>query len=304
MIWFLLVVGVILVAPYLREALRKPVSARRKDTPKNLASLTHGKVSYRWHGPASGPVVVCIHGLTSPGFVWDGLMPYLTKAGFRVLSFDLYGRGYSDRPNQLQDATLFSGLVHDLLADQNVDEPVTLIGNSMGSAVATAFSAQHPSRVRQAVLLVPAGLGHNLGAAAALTRKVPLVGHWLIHAFYPRALRKGIDAERALPSSVPDIQEKQLDELNYRGFLRSVHSSLCGILGAALEHEHRSLQKHNLPVVAVWGADDDVIPLPCMDRMAQWNPDASHIVLENCGHGLVYTHTKDLWQKLEPVLLR
>ncbi|WP_204113018.1 alpha/beta fold hydrolase [Shimia biformata] len=294
-----------LAAPWVVEAARRPMSDKlRQNAEGQFADLPRGKTHYRWHGPKDGPVAVAIHGLTTPSYVWDGLIPHLTGAGFRVLSYDIFGRGLSDRPRGAQDTDFFLDQLEALLADQGIDGPVTLIGNSMGSAISTAFAAKHPIRVRQAVLLVPAGMGHDLGAVAAFTRKTPVIGDWLMMAFYPGKIRKAAEAERALPSSVPQIGARQEAELRCRGFLRSVTASLRGALAQELEAEHKALAKSGVPVVAVWGADDTVIPISCKPVLERWNPNATHVVLPGAGHGLVYTRTDDLAADLLPLMIK
>lgn len=304
MIWGVAALAAI-AAPYLVEATRRPMNKKARAGIKgSFADLSMGRTFYRWSGPTDGPVIVCIHGLTTPSFVWDGIIPHLTDAGFRVLSFDLFGRGYSDRPRGSQTAAFFCDQLDALLADQKITGAVTLMGNSMGSAISTAFAAKYPTRIRQAVLLVPAGMGHELGRSAKFAQNVPVAGGWLVSAFYPSTLRKGAAAERGMKSSVPAIGGRQEDELRYRGFLRSVASSLRHVLGTVLEREHRTLAKSGVPVVAVWGVRDDVIPIGCKDTLEGWNPDAGHIVIDEGGHGLVYTHTTQLIERLVPVLLK
>lgn len=169
-LWLIAIAG-LAALPVVQEIRRKPVSRRSSADPAGqFADLPKGRVYYRWHGPENGPVAVCIHGLTTPSFVWDGLIPLLAAKGFRVLSFDLYGRGHSDRPFGFQDQAFFGGMLTALLHNQNVTSPVTLFGNSMGSAIAAAYAARHPDRIRQTVLCVPAGMGHDLGAGARITR--------------------------------------------------------------------------------------------------------------------------------------
>ncbi|WP_127113979.1 alpha/beta fold hydrolase [Shimia sediminis] len=290
--------------PIVQEGLRKPVSQRPVSDPESrFADLAQGRVHYRWHGPSEGPVALCIHGLTTPSYVWDGLIPYLVTKGFRVLSLDLYGRGLSARPRGLQDDAFYDRLLTDILQDQGITDPVTLFGNSMGSAISTAFAARHPARIRQVVLCVPAGMGHDLGLGAKVTQKLPVLGDWLFHLMYPRTLKQGSQAEAHLPTSVPDITRRQPEELRYRGFLRSVLSSLRGVLATPREADHRKLQGQGIPVLALWGGADDIIPIACKNRLSAWNPDATHIVIEDAGHGLIYTHTDTLWDQLEPRLL-
>jgi len=132
-------------APFVAEA-RKPRmdDARRAEAPGALARLSRGVARYRWYGE-SGPVAVCVHGLTTPGFVWDELADEMVAHGWRVLAFDLYGRGYSDRPPGPQGRDLFVEELEEIIRHEGLKGDITLIGYSMGGAIATCYAARNPS---------------------------------------------------------------------------------------------------------------------------------------------------------------
>lgn len=304
MIWLLLLAALI-VLPFGVEAARRPMNARaRARAAGQFAALSQGMTHYQWTGPETGPVVVCVHGLTTPSFVWDSIAQGLAAKGFRVLRYDLYGRGFSDRPPGVQSKAFFLQQLGDLLADQQVTGPVTVIGYSMGGVIATAFAASAPARVRQVVLLAPAGM-QAVGATGfgALVR-LPLVGRWLMLAWYPWVLRKGIRAEAQLPTSVPDITALQAKQLNTRGFIPAVHASLLGMLTDDFQGEHETLHRAGLPVLAIWGEDDGVIPLAAADQLTAWNPSAQNVTIQGAGHGLPYTHTAEVLGHTLPFLAR
>lgn len=284
--------------PALRETRRTAVTDLRAQAPGHFAALSQGQTHYQWHGSQGAPVTICIHGLTTPSFVWQGLTPHLTASGARVLTYDLYGRGYSDAPRGPQTAAFFAQQLTDLLDHQDIHGPVTLIGYSMGGAIAASFAAHHPDRVRRLNLIAPAGMGHDLGPLARMVRTVPVLGDWAFHMGYPRSLRAGIAAERALPCSVPDMARQQSAQLDRRGFLRSVLSSLRGQLRHPLETDHRKIAASGLPVTAIWGRDDSVIPIRAMETLSAWNANARQTGIKNAGHGLPYTHTAELAQAL------
>lgn len=297
--WLVILVSGIVARPYLLEMRRLPVAAIRKHAPGEFADLSRGKTHLLWSGPEDGRVVVLIHGLTTPSFVWQSLTPVLTARGYRVLAYDHYGRGYSDRPNDAQDEAFFVSHLDELLTDQGVTEPVTLIGYSMGGSVTTAYAAAHPNKVKQAILIAPAGMGHDLGFVAKLTQNLPVIGDWLMLAFYPKAHRKGCEAERAGEvSTVENIFDLQLAEQNTRGFFRSVLSSLRGILSQVLEPQHRTIAKAGLPVLAIWGSEDAIIPISRKDVLAGWNPGVEQVVIDGAGHGVTYTHTDKVAQTI------
>jgi pimeloyl-ACP methyl ester carboxylesterase len=278
-------------APVLREAARPRIDSAQADAPGAFARLSRGRTHYRWHGPEDGPVTVCVHGLTTPSFVWEGLVPGLVAGGRRVLTYDLYGRGHSDRPGGAQGSAFFVGQLEELLADQGIDGPVTLIGYSMGGAIATCFAARHPDRLRGLVLIAPAGLGHDLGRVARLVARGGVLGRWLMLAAFPVSFRRGCEAERALPTTVPGIVDRQQAELRWRGFVPAVARSMAGILTEDLGPAHAAIAAAGVPVRAIWGAEDAIIPLSRKARLEGVNPQADQQVITDAGHGLTYTHT-------------
>ncbi|MEO0390461.1 MAG: alpha/beta fold hydrolase, partial [Pseudomonadota bacterium] len=235
MSWLLLIAAGIVLIPLIQELTRTTVTSVQPSAPGALAPLRAGRLHYQWHGPADGPTLVCLHGLTTSSYVWDGMLPGLTALGYRVLTFDHYGRGYSDRPRGRQDAAFFVAEVDALLRHEGVTGPITLMGYSMGGAVAAAYAAAHPTRVARVILIAPAGMQAPPSGLAGFIRRMPVLGDWLMLALYPWILRAGLRAERDLPKDVPGIAEKQDAELDLRGFVPAVLSSLRGILAAPLE---------------------------------------------------------------------
>ena len=293
MIWVLICLLVLAVAfaPYIAERRRLVMDDdARADAPGEFIDLKHGRTHYRYFGPQAAPLAVCVHGLTTPSFVFEALADGLVAKGYRVLVYDHYGRGFSDRPNAAQDREFFVSHLDELLNALGEHEKFLLIGYSMGGAVAAAYSAAFAQRVRNLVLVAPAGMGHQLGPLANFIRVMPGIGGWLFMAGYERSHRSGTEKERALHSAVPFVVDRQQRELQYRGFLPSVLSSLRNGLRAQAKADHQSIHEAGTKVVAIWGAADDVIPLDCKDKMAGWNPAAEQVVVPDEGHSLPYTH--------------
>ncbi|MGR3367439.1 MAG: alpha/beta fold hydrolase [Sagittula sp.] len=281
--------------PAARELRRTPRNARfRQQAPGRFAELSQGHTHYDWLGPERGAVMVCVHGLTTPSYVWLGLARHLVAMGFRVLVYDLYGRGYSDAPRSPQTPSFFTRQLEDLLAHEGLTDDLTLAGYSMGGAIAAHWGAANPDRLRRLILLAPAGMGHQVGPVARFCTEWPLAGDWLFHMAYPTQFARTARAAAHADSSVDDIAGLQVAELRRRGFLRSVLSSLRGTLRRDTEEAHRALHKARVPVAAIWGRDDTVIPLRAMGRLTEWNRDARHAVIEGAGHGLPWSHTEQV----------
>ncbi len=308
MIWallllLLLLVAVVIAAPLVTEACRPKMNdTARRDAPGEFVGLSRGVTHYRWLGQARGPVAVCVHGLTTPSYVWGPIAKGLGRLGFRVLVYDLYGRGYSDRPGGPQDAAFFVTQLEELLEAQGIEDDITLLGYSMGGAIATAFAAHFPNRLRRLVLLAPAGMGHDLGPVTRLVVDRGRFGTWLMMAFYGRSFRQSLAAERGMETSIDGIVDLQAAELGFRGFRGAVLACLRGLLRAELEEEHREIGREGVPVLAIWGKDDEVISIAGLRKLAQWNPAARQEVVEGAEHALAYTHTDEVLHAMRDLM--
>lgn len=266
----------------------------RSMAPGQFVGLADGVTHYRLTGPKAGPVIVCIHGLTTPSYVWDGLTPALVQRGFRVLTYDLYGRGFSDRPFLRHDRALYINQLTGLLDALGLSVPVTLMGYSMGGSIATCLAAQQPERVKRLILLAPAGLGLSLGPFWDRTAKLPILGDWIVDTIGPAVLRKQLEDDRPKQSAVPDIVERVQEETRYRGYMRSVLSSVRHLLAEDLGADHARITANGTPVLAIWGSHDSVIPLSAMGRLTQINRNARQKELSGAGHDLGYTRCEDI----------
>ncbi|MEO0403054.1 MAG: alpha/beta hydrolase, partial [Pseudomonadota bacterium] len=243
-------------------------------------------------------IAVCIHGLTTPSFVWRGLAKGLALMGFRVLVYDLYGRGLSDRVRGPQSADFFVRQLTDLLTHEKVKGQITLIGYSMGGAIAAHFTSRHYGMVKQLVLLAPAGMQDLAGPRLTMVRDIPIFGDWLFLLAYPIVLRQGIRAEANLTSSVEGINAMQHAETDRRGYFPAVLSSLRGLLRDTAEDAHKEIAAAGVPVLAIWGDQDDVIDLEGKDTLTAWNPQSKHVVIAGAAHALTYSHTDQVLEAI------
>lgn len=299
--YFLLFIGLcffaLLLFPFIEERQRRPIDwGMRRGAAGDFAKLSDGMTHYRWSGRTRGPVIVAVHGLTTPSVVWHALMPALTALGFRVLSYDLYGRGLSDAPLRRHSLALFTRQLDELLANQGIAEDITLMGYSMGGSIVTAFAAGQPHRVARLFLIAPAGMALTETKFEKFCRQVPVLGDWAHGLFVTRKMRRGVAAKSG------EIAEAQKLQLTRRGYLGAVLSSRRGALAQSLEAEHRLLSREDVPVFAFWARADETIPLSAMGILSKWNRNARQEDIEGAGHGLPYTHPEALIEKIKLVL--
>ncbi len=290
-IFLLPVIIILIAAPFIAERRRKPMSTEtRKGAAGRFANLPSGVTHYQWHGPKDGAVAVCVHGLTTPSYVWDALVVGLNRMGYRVLTYDLYGRGYSDSVKGAQDAEFFNRQLEELLLDQKVDGGIMLIGYSMGGAIATCYGAKHPEMLERLILLAPAGLGITQGRLPTFVRNTPIVGDWIMMVLGGWFIRKGLKTASNTPSEVPNVYDMQAADTLVQGFLPAILSSQRNLLANELVKEHKTLAKSAVPIAAIWGEADTVIPLSGLGKLTAINHTARQTMIPDAPHSLPHSH--------------
>ena len=107
---------------------------------------------HEWPGKGRTPkTIIGIHGLTANHRCWAAMAEALAP-DFRLVAYDLRGRGDSDKP-----ATGYSLTAHgrdlEALLDHFMLRSAVLMGHSLGAAIALRFAVDHPRRVRQLILI-------------------------------------------------------------------------------------------------------------------------------------------------------
>ena len=67
--------------------------------------------------------------------VWGKNIPYFLDKGYRVLAYDLYGRGYSERPEAANTPELLLGQLTELLDSLHIGERHDIVAMSLGAIV-------------------------------------------------------------------------------------------------------------------------------------------------------------------------
>jgi len=270
----------------------------RSRLPGEFVELSQGVTHYQWHGPEDGRKVVLVHGGTQAGYVWDRVSESLARAGFRVLCYDHYGRGYSDRPETAYDVDLYDRQLTELLETVWSKEPVDLVGYSQGAGIAAVFMDRNSERVRKLVLIAPAGFPVNLPFSAKLVL-VPFLGDRLIDVFGRKILMR--DAGRALKDRklLPKVQAQLQEQLKYKGYLPALLSMLRRYPLHNLTGVYARAARHHIPTLIVWGDADETVPFAHSENACATMPEAELQVLPGSTHSVVYEEP----EKLNPVLI-
>jgi len=262
----------------------------RAKAPGSFLSTSQGQIHYQWYGEDGAPIVVMAHGLSTPSFVFEQNAQALAQAGFRVLTFDHLGRGWSDRPSAQYDDEFYQREMVDVFDGLNLNEPVGLVGLSMGGLITSDFSARNPQRVKALFLFVPAGL--NVGdASRSASRQIirtPILGDWAWGVFGKRVL-----LGQAQYNETPEDPQNALmgdigEQMEYRGYLEALLATYRNMKFSAREDVYAELGKTGIPVKALFGSEDAVVTPDSQKTLKTYAPRAEALIIEGGGHGLNY----------------
>lgn len=287
----LLVVALLAAAPWAAGNLERETlddSARAAMAGHDFVRLSGGVTHYAWHGPEHGHPVVLVHGFSSPMFIWDRQVPALVGAGFRVLRYDLFGRGYSDRPAGPYNEALFDRQLADLLDSQGLCDAVDLIGLSMGGAIAVHFTVRHPERVRRLGLIAPAGMMQLPRASRLLT--LPGIGWWILRVFgdriIVRQMPRGLTGN---PDHLRVFMEEYARQLRFKGYKRALRATMRDYDLARMDPIYEQAGKQTgRSGMLIWGTADTVVDYTLHERVLGLVPWLNFQAVDGGGHAVNY----------------
>jgi len=253
----------------------------RNAAPGQFVRLGDGFTHYEIGGPPDGPVVVLAAGATVPYYIWDPTFAALVQAGFRVLRYDYYGRGYSDRPNVPFNQELYVRQFTELVDALQIRQPFDLVGLSFGGSVITSVAARMPARVRSLVYVDPA---FRTPETLNTIESMPRVWNVLTAIADERSWANGQLNDFLHPERFPDWPARYRVQLQYRGFRRSRFSDLVNNVNSDQRDELQKVGEHLRPVLVVWGKQDPNVPFELSASLLGVMPTARLVPVEDAGH--------------------
>jgi pimeloyl-ACP methyl ester carboxylesterase len=231
--------------------------------------------------PGKGRPLVLLHGLLDDSEGWTGLAMDTQRP---CIAIDLPGFGGSELPLRPR-ISAYAEDVGTGLKRLRIEE-CTLVGHSLGGAVATAVAERHDG-VHSLVLLAPAGYGQirlaeafalpGVREIAQLMLPLALISPLLVTAGYATFVAHG-----RLPSR--DLT----DRLRRRAFQSApgVRTAVSAIAAAGRSKRgfHSRTIEFDGPVAALWGARDALVPLDHSDAVKSALPQAHVEVWPRMGH--------------------
>ncbi len=253
-----------------------------------------------WALGDKGPAVVLIHGLGGSADIWMHNVGSFARQ-HRVYAPDLPGFGESDQPGPSFSPLDYVRFLDDFLNLLHIDKP-TLVGQSLGGAIALQYTLRFRENVQKLVLVDSAGLGKEVIWTLRLM-SLPLVGEL---CSYPT--RKGVELFFKFAVNNPALITEDFVELYYRFFSRPRFQSYLlrtvrllvtarGARQQLLTPIIDNLEHITQPVLIIWGKKDRVLPINHAYFAKQKLPHATLEVIERCGH-LSFFERPDVFNRI------
>lgn len=256
----------------------------------DFVSLPVGFTHYKMEG-TSGEWCVLTHGYATPLYIYDRVAEALLRAGYRVLRYDLLGRGLSERVKKDYTPSLLAEQLYQLVEALIPGERFYLFGTSMGGTVTTTFLAAHPDRVKKLVLYAPAGMVFDAPAYMKLCSKKG-IGDFMFNTLGAKILTKGCASEltHSSPEVVASYRAQFAFHTQFAGMMRCVLSSLRHTILDFDEDRkgYEGTARSGVPVLVVWGTEDKTMPYYQAATMQGIVPQMRLVTFEGSGHVFLY----------------
>ena len=260
-------------------------SAAMMDLPGDSRYATVAGVNTHYIVAGAGRPLLLFHGLGASVATWRDNIGPLSKA-FRVYAVDLPGHGDSEKPDFDYAVDSLVEFTLSLVETLEFDRPA-IIGNSVGGALGLMMALRRPEMVSGLVLADSAGLGREVSIYIRLV-SVPLLGGLLESSRIggTRFMLYNVFHDQSF------VTEELLDEFHRsrkmpgakEAVVKSIRSGV-NLLGVRKEYVLLDeLHRLRAPLMLVWDAQDQILPVSHAYRVLEAVPDARLHVFDDCGH--------------------
>lgn len=250
----------------------------------SFVTLSDGVTHYELTGPDAGPLVLLVPGITIPLGYWDAIAADLHAQGMRTLAYSAYGRGWSDRVEGRYDQALFLRQLDELVDAVGAQEPLHVVGTSMGGLIAMAYATRdRAAQPRSMTLIGPAGLTEQSQLVTRLLAIDPLA-RVLGKFFGHRALGKHLSHNVRSGDNTEQLVRLVGEPYRFHGSIYALLSTLRDYPLTAQQDLYRRAGRSPVPTMLLWGKHDQVTPIEHLDTVRELLHPDEHHVLADCGH--------------------
>lgn len=245
-----------------------------------------GTLSVCVHELGEGPPLLLVHGLMTSAYSFRYIARTLAER-HRVIVPDLPGAGRSEVPVDLPaDPETFATILARLL-DALVDEPVYVVGNSLGGYLSLWLAARHPDKIERLLVM------HAPGVADARVYGLAALGRSKVARAIARRVMQH-DPERFALANVHyrDESLKSREETAEYGrifrddartdfFLRIL---VDGLAPGAMRHLGRLLRGIPVPIRLLYAREDPMVSPTVGPKLHALLPQADLVWMNDTSH--------------------
>lgn len=244
---------------------------------------------YRIHylDVGQGDAIVFLHG-SGPGASgysnFKGNYSHLVDAGYRCIIPDHIGYGFSDKPDNVDHPlSFFVECIKQMLDVADV-EKCTLVGNSLGGAIALGMALEYPQLVEKLILMAPGGLSdlpeYQQMPGMQQVFKVFGSGESVTPAVMKDLFATGLMHDPQYATD--DLVEERMQ----------VMQIMNGHVMATMQVPNLVDRLHELqcPVLGFWGMDEKMMPENGILAMAKNIQRLRLVLVAECGHWVMVEH--------------
>ena len=182
--------------------------------------LTEGVTSYKDLGDKNNEVIVLVHGATFGSLAYEEYVNVFLENNYRVITYDQYGRGFSDRVDTHISIELMEKQLKELIEHCEA-ENVILYGVSFGAAVAAKYASNNPENVSFIGYQVPLINSANVPLLSIV--KIPLYGDLLSRVLLvPNVLKRIEEYEDLMSEKLLDHYVGQFEVKGTERFFKKI----------------------------------------------------------------------------------
>ena len=223
----------------------------RIDSGYQEVSLSDGITSYKDIGNKNNEVIVLVHGATFGSLAYKEYVNVFVENNYRVITYDQYGRGYSDRVHSNVSIELMEKQLRELIEHCKVED-VILYGVSFGAAVVAKYAANNPENINFIGYQVPLINSANIPLLSIV--KIPLYGDLLTRGFLvPSVLKRIGEYEGLMSKELLDHYIGQFEVIGTEKFFKKFF--LGNAMGNRL-NDHNVIASNSIPSYFAYAEDD------------------------------------------------
>lgn len=251
----------------------------------DIAPVAGSAQRIHYHEQGEGEVVIFLHGAGTGASGYSnfkGNYPAFAQAGYRCIVPDLLGYGLSSKPDIEQyDLDFFIAGVKGLVDALGLKH-ITLLGNSLGGAVALGYALAHPQDVKRLILMAPGGV-EDLDTYLAMPGIANMFKVYQSGKTGAAAMRDVMTMQLFDPTLLTE------DIINERAPIAETQTQAARSI---LKVPNMTERLHELrcPVFGFWGVNDQFNPVSGTTKLVDNCPQARIIVLNQCGHWVQVEH--------------